>query len=81
MDEITYEDVIEMLEDIKEGIDYDSVTTLWDDHYIDSFDLIAIVNAADEEFDITIPAKDIIPANVNSARAIHEMLVRLADED
>ena len=81
MDDITYEAVVEMLEDIKEGIDYDNVTDLVDGKHLDSFDIIAIVNETDEEFDVTIPAAEIIPANFNSARALFEMISRLADED
>ena len=81
MDEITYEAVVEMLEDIKEGVDYDSVTDLVDGKHLDSFDIIAIVNATDEEFDVTIPAAHIIPDNFNSARSLYELISRLADED
>ena len=45
------------------------------------FDIIAIVNATNEEFDVTIPASELVPKNFNSARALFEMIVRLADED
>jgi acyl carrier protein len=58
---IQLEEVIEMLEDIQEDVDYATCTTLIDDHVLDSFDILAIVSAADEEFDVTIPAKDIVP--------------------
>ena len=81
MDDITYEAVIEMLQDIEEDIDYENVTDLVDAKRIDSFDIIAIVNAADEEFDVTIPAAEIVPQNFNSARALFELIKRLADED
>ena len=81
MDDITYEAVVEMLEDIKEGIDYDSVTDLVDGKHLDSFDIIAIVNEADEEFDVTIPAAEIVPANFNSAKALYEMIARLAEDE
>lgn len=79
--EILLDDVIEMLEDIQEDIDYETCTTLIDDRLLDSFDILAIVSAADEEFDIAIPAKDIIPENFNSASALCALLNRLADED
>ena len=79
--EITIEEVIEMLEDIQEDVDYATCTTLIDDHVLDSFDILAIVSAADEEFDVTIPAKDIVPENFNSAQALCALLNRLADED
>ena len=79
--DISLEDVIEMLEDIQEDIDYQSCTTIIDDHMLDSFDILAIVSAADDEFDVTIPAKEIIPSNFNSAEALCALLNRLADED
>ena len=79
--DITYEDVVEMLQDIEEDIDYDTATDLVDAKRFDSFDIIAIVNAVNDEYDLTIPAKDIIPDNFNSARAIHALIVRLAEED
>ena len=79
--DITLEDVIEMLEDIQEDVDYESCTTLIDDGVLDSFDILAIVSAADDEFDVKIPAKDIIPENFNSAEALHALIAQLADED
>lgn len=79
--DITLDDVIEMLEDIQEDIDYETCTTLVDDRLLDSFDILAIVSAADDEFDVTIPAKDIIPSNFNSAQALCALIQRLADED
>ncbi|MBO7675003.1 MAG: acyl carrier protein [Atopobiaceae bacterium] len=79
--DITLDDVIEMLEDIQEDVDYRSCTTLIDDHVLDSFDILAIVSAADDEFDVTIPAKDIVPGNFNSAQALCALINRLADED
>ena len=79
--DITLNDVIAMLEDIQEDIDYETTTTLVDDHLLDSFDILAIVSAADEEFDVAIPAKDIVPENFNSAQALCALIQRLADED
>ena len=81
MDDITYEAVLEMLQDIEEDVDYENVTNLVDGKHIDSFDIIAIVNAADEEFDVTIPAAEIVPENFNSARALYGLIKRLAEED
>ena len=79
--DITLRDVIAMLEDIQEDIDYETTTTLVDDHLLVSFDILAIVSAADEEFDVAIPAKDIVPENFNSAQALCALIQRLADED
>ncbi|MBR3317201.1 MAG: acyl carrier protein [Atopobiaceae bacterium] len=79
--DITLDDVIEMLEDIQEDVNYEECTTLIDDGVLDSFDILAIVSAADDEFDVTIPAKEIIPENFNSAKALHALICRLAEDE
>lgn len=81
MDEITLDDVIEVLEDIREDLDFEEETALIDDGIFDSFDILSTISALNEEFDITIPAKEIVPANFNNAEALLAMVQRLADED
>ncbi len=81
MDDITLDDVIEMLSDIKDDVDFRTTKDLVDARVLDSFDILSITNAVDEEFDIAIPAKDIKPANFNSAQALYELIVRLAEEE
>ncbi len=79
--EPTLEEVIELLQDVEEDVDYETCTTLVDDRYLDSFDIISIINAIDEEFDVAVPAKDIVPDNFNSASAIQALILRLQEED
>ena len=79
--DITLEDVIGMLEDIQEDIDYEEEDGLIDNDLLDSFDILAIVSAVDEEFDVEIPAKEITPDNFNSAEVLHQLIVRLSEED
>ena len=81
MDEITLDDIIEVLEDVREDIDYEQEKKLIDDGILDSFDILSIISALNEEFDITIPAKDIVPENFNSAAALRNLVQRLVDED
>jgi len=73
------ERLIELLQEIKEDIDYESETALIDDELLDSFDILQIISALDEEFDISIPASMIIPENFNSAEALWEMVQELMD--
>lgn len=75
------ETIIEILEDIQPGADYQSCTTLIDDHILESLSIIALIGDLEDEFDITIPAVEIIPANFNSAAAIWTLVQRLMDED
>ena len=41
---------------------------------------IAIISAIDDTFDVAVPAKDIVPANFNSAASLAAMIQRLVDE-
>ena len=81
MDDITLDDVIEVLEDVREDIDYETETALIDGNIFDSFDILSAISALNEEFDISIPAKEIVPSNFNSAEALLAMVQRLVDED
>ncbi|MDO5118698.1 MAG: phosphopantetheine-binding protein [Coriobacteriales bacterium] len=81
MDEITLEDIIEILQDVEEDVDYETETALVDNRVLDSFDILSIISALNDEFDISIPAKDVIPENFNSAAAMRDMVQRLIDED
>ncbi len=79
--EPTLDQVIELLQDINEDADYENCTTLVDDRVLTSFDILSIIAAIDDEFDVAITAKDIVPANFNSAEAIRALIERLLDED
>ena len=79
--EPTLENVIEMLQDVNEDADYENCTTLVDDRVLTSFDILSIISEIDNTFDVAVPAKDVIPANFNSAEAIRALIVRLQDED
>ena len=71
--------LIEILEDIKPGVDYETCDTLIDDGLLDSFAILSIVSELQDEFDIAITPADIIRENFNSARALWEMVCRLKD--
>ncbi len=74
------ETLLEILSDIKEDVDFANCKTLIDDGILDSFDILQIISALDDEYDISIPASEIVPANFNSAEALLAMVNRLADE-
>lgn len=75
------ERLLEILEDIQPEIDFETCTTLIDDHYLDSLSIISLVAELEEEFDITIPTVEIIPDNFNSAENMWAMITRLMEED
>ena len=71
--------LIELLTDIKEDIDYEKEMHLIDDELLDSFDILQIISAIDEEFEVSIPAAMIIPDNFNSAEALWNMIQDLME--
>lgn len=74
------DELLEILEDIKEDVDFENITDLYDGKYLDSLDVLQIIAALNEEFDIQVPASEIIPKNFNSMVAMWEMVQRLQDE-
>ncbi|MBO5533903.1 MAG: acyl carrier protein [Clostridia bacterium] len=74
------ETIISLLEDIKDDIDFESCTTLIDDGLLSSLDIIQLIGALNDEFDISIPATEIVPANFNSVDSMVSMVKRLEDE-
>ena len=74
------EKLIEILEEIEDGVDYENCTTLIDEGYLDSLAIISLVASIEEEFDVQIPTVEVIPSNFNSAKAIWDLIVRLEEE-
>lgn len=74
------DELIKILEDINPNIDYNECEDLIDGHLLDSLSIISLIAELEDEFDITIPAVDIIPANFNSAEAMWNMVNRLQEE-
>lgn len=75
------EQIMDLLQEIKDDVDYASCNTLIDDGIFDSFDIIQTINALNDAFDISIPAQEIVPENFNSAQALWNMVQRLKEED
>ncbi len=74
------EELIEILESVKPGVDYMSETSLIDEEILDSLDIVTIVAKINQEFDIEFPVNEIIPENFNSAKALYAVITRLQDE-
>lgn len=79
-DAATKEDVIDILREIEEAVDYENCTKLWDERHLDSSDVLQIASSFDDEFDIRIPAKEIVPENFNNAQGLTDMVNRLLAE-
>ena len=71
--------IMEILRELDDSIDYEKEQALIDDHILDSFGVIALVSELEDAFDISIEAGEIIPENFNSAQAIRRMVQRLQE--
>ncbi len=74
------ERLIEILEDIQPDVDYENCTDLIDGHYLSSLDIISLIAELEDEYDITVPAVEIVPDNFNSAERIMKMIERLQED-
>ena len=72
--------ILDILSDIADGIDFETATALIDDGLLSSLDVLQLIGALNDEFDISIPAPEIIPANFNSVDAMVAMVERLLDD-
>ncbi|MBE6790836.1 MAG: acyl carrier protein [Ruminococcaceae bacterium] len=75
------EKLYEILREINDEIDYETCTDLIDGHQLESLAILALIADLEDEFDITIPATEIIPENFNSASAMYSMITRLQEDE
>lgn len=74
------DELIRILSDLHPDIDFETEEHLIDNMILDSFDIVSLITEISDEFDVTITAKDIIPENFNSAKALYELIQNLEDE-
>ena len=74
------EKLLKILNDLHPDVDFENNDSLIDDGILDSLDIVTIVTEINAEFDVTVPAEEIIPENFNSAKALMELITRLDEE-
>ncbi len=74
------EALLDILTDLHPDVDFDTCTTLIDDKILDSFDIVTLVAEIDSEYDVAIPAEELVPENFNSAANLYALIQRLMEE-
>lgn len=69
------------MEELKPGVDFLKEEHLIDDHILESMMMVQLVAALNDEFDIEITPRDIVPENFQSVKAINEMVERLLEDE
>lgn len=71
------EELLEILNDVRDDIDFENTADLVSGKILTSFDIIQLISTLDDEYDISIPASEIVPANFDSVQAIYELIQKL----
>ena len=71
------EELMEILEDIRPDVDFETETALIDGKILASFDILSIIAEISDAFGISLSPAEIIPENFNSAQALWAMICRL----
>jgi acyl carrier protein len=74
------EKLLKILNDLHPEVDFESNESLVDDGILDSLDIVSLVTEIYAEFDVTIPAEEIVPENFNSAKALMALITKIDEE-
>lgn len=74
------EDLLEILNDLHPEVDFEVEEHLIDDGILDSLDIVNLISEISEVFDVNITAKDIVPENFNSAKALYSLIQDLDEK-
>jgi acyl carrier protein len=80
VEEKQMEELLKVLEDVTDEVDFTKEEHLIDDGLLTSFDILQIISALDDAYGISIPASEIVPKNFNSAKAMLALVNRLQQE-
>ena len=74
------EQLLSILSGLHPEVDFAVTEDLVDDGILDSLDIVSLVAEIHSEFDVTIPAEEIVPENFNSAEALWALICKLDEE-
>lgn len=73
------EQILEILETIVPGVDYETEKKLIDSRIFDSLSIISLVSELSFAFDVEIDVMDLVPENLNSVDAMVALITELQD--
>ena len=71
------DELLEILKDIKPGVDFSREKNLVTGQVLRSFDILSLVSEIEDEMKVVIPVEDVLPENFESVEAIMELIGRL----
>ena len=74
-------ELLDILKDLKLGVDFENEKNLIDDRILDSLDVMNLTVELNDEFDIEITPLDILPENFQSIETIYQLITRLQEDN
>lgn len=73
-------ELLTLLQSIKPDVDFSKEKHLIDDGVLDSMDIVAIIAAINEEYDVQFPVMEIQPERFNTIEGIYEVIEELLED-
>lgn len=74
------ETLLKILKNMHPDVDFTVEDDLIGNCVLDSLDIVTLITEINAEFDISIPAEEILPENFNSAASIYALITRIEEE-
>ena len=74
------DELLEILNEVKPGVDFENDTDLIGHGVLDSITMVTLVMELNDAFDIEITPVDIVPENFKTVQTIYDMNQRLSDD-
>lgn len=66
--------IIEVLNEVNAGVDYENETSLITDGILTSFDIVMLISLLNEKFDVNITVMELVPENFESVSDIEKLI-------
>lgn len=74
------DELLDILNEVKPGVDFENDTDLIGHGVLDSITMVTLVMELNDAFDIEITPVDIVPENFKTVQTIYDMVQRLSDD-
>ena len=81
MKETVEERIMEIMTELKTGVDFEGRDDLMDSGILDSMTIVMVASEMKDEFDADIRVTDILPENFNSIESMAGMIERITAEE
>ena len=72
--------LLKILNGLHPDVDFEAIDDLYDEGVLDSLDMVRLVTEIGMEFDVQIPAEELIPENFQNVNTILALIERLDEE-